>query len=375
MTESFNMAVTTKMSRNYAIDFWRLIFSVIIVILHSVFFLPKGDAPLMGGGYLAVEFFAILSGYFMMIKIDKRNSSPEKAGEQALLFSLRKYKLSFPLIFLSCGIYYIVFLFQNHFTVKKIIGVMTYSISEFFQIQMSGVYYEGFINKPLWYVSAMLLGGLLLSYLAIKHCDFFKNIFIILFPLFVYGYIIMTYGQIDVWTKFHFILIGVPRVMAGMCIGAVCYNVVKKVETSDFEFTRLGKLLLTLTEFFLYIGVITAFQLAPRSKMDFPLILLLAAACTITLSQRSNSPGIFKYKIFRYCGGLSSALFFGHWMIMKFYQGGLLARYAYPIRCVIYLVHSVIYAVFLLCCMALFQKLHLWEKAKKLLLRPKEKAV
>ena len=50
------------MKRNYAIEFYRILFTAIICMHHIQ---GSVDAPLMKRGYLGVELFFVLSGYFL----------------------------------------------------------------------------------------------------------------------------------------------------------------------------------------------------------------------------------------------------------------------------------------------------------------------
>ena len=51
--------------KNGAIDFWKFAFSIMIVLFHSYYFANNEDGAIFREGRIAVEFFFIVSGFFM----------------------------------------------------------------------------------------------------------------------------------------------------------------------------------------------------------------------------------------------------------------------------------------------------------------------
>ncbi len=64
-------------ARNYALDFYRFLFSCVICIMHFTAYMDFGDAHApFCGGYLAVEFFFIVSGYMLMRHVEREKKKP-----------------------------------------------------------------------------------------------------------------------------------------------------------------------------------------------------------------------------------------------------------------------------------------------------------
>lgn len=67
---------------NPEIDFWKFVFAIVIFLYHSQKFEVTSGVSFFRRGYLAVEFFFIVSGYLMTprggggIRQDKKNISP-----------------------------------------------------------------------------------------------------------------------------------------------------------------------------------------------------------------------------------------------------------------------------------------------------------
>ena len=70
-----------KSSYNAGLDFWKWIFSLLIVFSHGIFLADQnnGDKLIFGHALIGVEFYSILSGYFLVQSI-YRKSSPSLAS-------------------------------------------------------------------------------------------------------------------------------------------------------------------------------------------------------------------------------------------------------------------------------------------------------
>ena len=63
-----------KKKRNSLVELYRFLFAMWVVYYHGYFFLPKDSH--FSGGYIAVDFFFILTGFFVMGLIKKESEKP-----------------------------------------------------------------------------------------------------------------------------------------------------------------------------------------------------------------------------------------------------------------------------------------------------------
>lgn len=87
--------VSTKSKRNSLIEFYRFLFAMWVVYYHGYFFLPK--TQYFSSGYLAVEFFFILTGMFLVKDIVKHSDQSFIKGGISLVWKKLK-SLSFTLV-------------------------------------------------------------------------------------------------------------------------------------------------------------------------------------------------------------------------------------------------------------------------------------
>ncbi|WP_419822128.1 acyltransferase family protein [Anoxybacterium hadale] len=333
-----------KYDRNYAIDFLRFIFSIIVVMTHTNGLRPpdKNSYPFVGG-YLAVEFFLILSGFFMMQSIYSSDDKVDKEnyGRQSLEFIFMKMKPIFPYYIWSLLSYLAVYNFLNSFSSYEFLKNITYSFFELFMLQMTGIS-QVVYNAPTWYLSALLLSMPVLYYLGLKNKDFLIYIFAPVFVILIYGFFSQSFGQMDVWNNYILVAkAGVLRGIAGLCVGIVCYSIYLKI--SKLKFSKRQRLIMTILEILGYLAVIIILFMKGHSRLDFILIFAIAALILITLSGQSYTQGFLNNRVSYWLGQFSIPLYLTHWTI-RFVVPKVFDQGSYWEWMPIYLVLSMVYA-------------------------------
>ena len=102
-------------AKNSLIELFRFLFALWVLYYHS--FVPyKGE--MFGQGYLAVEFFFVLSGFFLMRSIDKYIHRPTKEG--LLSFLKHRFK-SIAIPFLIGEVFVLIFQKQMNISERKLL--------------------------------------------------------------------------------------------------------------------------------------------------------------------------------------------------------------------------------------------------------------
>ena len=189
-----------------SIEGLRFVFMIVIAIWHF------GRINPFTHGYIAVDFYFLLSGYLLY-------GSYVRHKYDALKYTVEKLKRFYPeYIF----VFIIAFLMKLKLLLRDsdALTVFLNAISEGLLINSVGIF-SGGVNQPAWYLSVLLVGGGLLY--AILHGN--KKVAIsIIFPLFVllaYTYLIGINGSTE-----HFATKGalsqcLLRGMAGMALGVL----------------------------------------------------------------------------------------------------------------------------------------------------------
>ena len=161
----------TKPKRNGIVSLWKFIFSLVIAFFHgSEFYLPNQN-PFFLKGYIVVEFFFIISGFYFAAEVIKKRYSKKELGNDLLLFIWKKIKSFLPYIFVG---YFFSLIFQAYFSKWGI----NHIINSFWNFTL--LKYFGFGNVimlgQLWYISYMLLSMFILYPFVVKNKENFIKI-------------------------------------------------------------------------------------------------------------------------------------------------------------------------------------------------------
>ena len=299
----------TKSARNGKIDFLKVLFTIILVFHHSRMLIGPENCWFNGGSFI-VEFYFIISGYFMMNTIHKvrRTGPPTSLVRETRGFLLKKIKGFYPEFFVS---FVIAFFVTWAFTGENILVLLTTSIHNLFLYDMSGLQVTA-INPATWYLSSMLLVMVILYPLIRKYKTVMVGIILPLVILFTLGYLcgngLSPRNPLE-W--YHFTYRGNFRALAEISIGVLCYEFVNRYKAVNF--TKIGKWALTVIEYVFYaVLVVYMFRYSGTRKDYFFLLLFIVAIC-ITVSQKGIDAAWYNKKIFYYLGNFSLSLYFSHY--------------------------------------------------------------
>lgn len=157
-----------KVSRNGMIDIMKLYFTLMVMFFHTGKFFK--------GGYIAVDFFFIVSGYLMAHSMEKYKSAslPQNCGgSDAVLFVLHKAKGLFPSYLAAWMLSFSITNFCKGSSLLCALKTLVRSPYNIFMIEMIGNYDMGHRVQASWYISAMLLSILIIYPIRNKHINLF----------------------------------------------------------------------------------------------------------------------------------------------------------------------------------------------------------
>lgn len=347
--------------RNGAIDFWRLVFAVILVVHHSHMIeinLIHPDEEYIFPftlGSLAVEFFLLTSGFLFAKSMNKRSANDEFSWKNTWTFMKGKLMSFYP-AYLICLVltfiaenatYYICHVapfVENASTTENVknlginFGRMLYEAT---LLRNFGLDFDRLLDQA-WYLSAMLLVMLILYPIYAKNKRRFEYVIAPIIAVGLLGFLFF-HGQsllnpskrYELFYKYAFTYKGNVRALAEICLGVVCYRVCEWVKR--FDFTKLGRVLLAIVELFGYVFSILCMHtlaLANQNQfwhklsqafaaagadiktvdlgydkaflsLHFVVLFLLAISVTITFSEKSVISPLFNHKIFSLMGQYS----------------------------------------------------------------------
>lgn len=353
-----------KKEKNGFIELCRFLFCGVIFLHHSGFVGNSSTNYRFPAGFLAVEFFFLLSGCFAMKHVleDKREISEKMA--YSVSYTIGKLKRIFPYAAFGTILAY-VWKWYNCVPgtglKDRFWGIWNLPFELCF-LPMTGIMpvdLGSYLNAPLWYLSVMLICLPLVMYLALRVKDLYRSYLVWILPFLINGYLLKEIGSVGTWGQFvGFTYSGVIRGFAELTLGCLVYLVAEKVilwyDNQSSTKAWLVKIVLTMVElggygFLFYLCTVSANGYVYEAG-----ILWLAAALAISVSGKSLT-GYVKGSIFEFLGKISVPIYCTHWVvyqIVKKYG----ASYSYTIKVRIAFLVCVVVAILLVKCNELMQR-------------------
>ena len=234
-----------KQSKNLTIELARVFFTTVIMLHH---FRMYSDALPFGGGYMATDFFFILSGVFIYSAYQHTDSVTYIRKRYIRLIS--EY---LPLNLLLMVIYTVVFKLSYNSSVWEI-------IRENLMLELLVPDSSARFNTPMWYLGYLLIGSLIVCIaLRVFHKRFRPRVSIMIgmIPLFLYVVIMAIHGNGNVYPQYQCVFDIYPliRSISGLSIGCFLGYAVVKRSSKSFSYSFFIILLILLTDIYLLIWV------------------------------------------------------------------------------------------------------------------------
>ena len=198
---------TGMTGKNYAIEFYRIL-ATIVICMHHFYGFPLQYSNLA----VCVEFFFILSGYFLMVSFDReRNHGAVAYGKKRFL---RLYP-EFLLAYLALLAWIVV--------IQRTRPDPVVVIPELLFLKSAGVFNEGY-NYPDWYVCILFWGELIIYNCLTYNRRLFTRVVAPLLVLFGYAWLFGSdkgIGTLEIWDSFYPLL----RALCGLSLGVLVYEV------------------------------------------------------------------------------------------------------------------------------------------------------
>lgn len=303
--------VASAKRKNSLIEVTRFVCSIVVCLHHFRLF---SDVMPYGGGYLCVDFFFVISGYFLA----KSYAGYIKGGRirnTAVYFWSRWKRL-----FLNYICIWVTALFVRLFVLEKpVVWGVHYYIREAFMIEVCGLPSGERVIPTGWYCGYLLMA--LVIVFAVR-CLLDRSYFDWL-ALAAGGacYIVLSlcYGHLNLYPQYaNIISIALLRAVAGILMGCAAQKVSNILSrTIRAKHDKLKKYLCLFfgSVFILYM---TLYDNAYRMT-DFLVVFLFWGIFVFSITDESICPENRLSGLFRYLGRLSYTIYLIHYIIVQLF--------------------------------------------------------
>jgi len=325
---------------NGNIELLRYTFTIAVAVMH-VWYIFYGCTYFMEGAYLAVDFFFVLSGFYLAKKISSTH-------ESAWRYTISRYvKIAF--VYISAIIADCILASSS---VVDFARTTLRAIPDMLALQSSGFFYPT-INVIVWYISAMLIVGFFIVALINLNERLFKSILAPLFIIAGYSIVYYYFRCLDVTTNHtgYLFPISLFRALSGMCLGYVVKSICDKIECTKGNVTVTGKFAIYCV---LLVSISLIFYAFLHSHSSYSFMFLLGSPVMIICCNVQNMSTLRKF--------MGGGNFIGQKLSMLFGRQFSLTMYCYsiilfdimqriiPISLMGRYTYTAIYLVFLILC-------------------------
>ncbi len=303
------------MSKNNSINFWRVIFTMSIVIFHFSGTYTQFNAAFhaKNGWRIAVEFFFVVSGFLLAYKC-------EHSDLTAWVYTKHRFKRFFPVYFVTLMMMTILRIINNSMSLKQASSLIANLIDELMLLQGFAWHYVT-TNGPSWYISALIICGYFIFYLLKKHNDLFTRFIAPLTCVIAYSYLSIKMGCLsgNVYHQSDILglSIAIIRGFAGMSAGVISYELYKSLKKVDF--TKLGTATARLVEIAGFIFVLAYTFFIGSTHMDFYFVIIFIV-CTAVGFSREKKSIIFNNKAIDYLAKISFSIYLIHSFVISIFK-------------------------------------------------------
>lgn len=300
-------------TRNGNVELLRFMFANMVVLHHALL-------PVFKGGWLGVEFFFILTGFFMAKSLEKNkdNTAAEPIAVTVKKSSsdlAKRFLGLFPFVLISSLIGYVVLALNQTFgsTVASAVRQLIRLPYDLFFLQNYGFAAISYIGT-IWYLSAMFFAIWLLYPIVRRHYDLYVKYIAPVLSIFLLGFLMRSFGSLAAsynWTR-NGLNLGFIRAIAEISWGAFLYEV--SCVLSRGKLCKKIKAVLTLTEAACYALIVAYMTIwtAHRNIYDPVIVMIMSVGIVITTSGQSILYGRLDGKLTTFLGKISMVLYLNH---------------------------------------------------------------
>lgn len=220
MQQNNNLTYNVK---NGEIELMRFISTIIILLFH--FFYCRGFSIYFCHGYIAVEFFFIVSGYLLMKTYDNKKMNK---GFNIYCYIGKRYLFYIKCVSIMAFIAFILKIIINHLSIKEIIIIFLNEIPEVALVH-SPIWTAPLVSYT-WYLSALIISHLLcITLVKIWGKEYIFGIAPFV-SITILSYLFSHYGTITFANY-----LGVLRAIALTNIGMILYGLSGKILLPKFS--------------------------------------------------------------------------------------------------------------------------------------------
>lgn len=308
-----------KKSRISSVDIVRFACAIGIMLHHFFFFYwvdeaNLGTQPRLRGGYIIVEIFLILAGFFAAKHFEKtrpknqKDKTIEARFKVSVKYTLNKFKGFLPYVIIAVILGLIYSLISQNFNLQNVFNELEKLPQELLLDSGNTNYFVRNMHvAPLWYLSHLFFVFPIFCTLVTSEKKYLRN--------WLYFIFLSVYYSID-FSGSYVGYNGMTRIFAGLAAGQLLYDFVNYIKAKKIKTST--RILLQFVEVFCIYYIINKllcrgdiFRPASKSSNTYNFILAAWTGLSLLLAEKTYSHKI-NSKFISFFGQLAFPLYLVH---------------------------------------------------------------
>lgn len=321
--------------KNYQIEFWRYFFTCVICMLHfEAGYFTDGSQPVFKCGYLGVEFFFILSGFFLMKHLERQE-------ESAVKYTFKRIQRLYPNLVLAWVLLICNIAVIKHYNFKDILREVKLHVWEYLLMNITGITWD-ILNGPTWYLSALIIAGYFVYWLAKWNRNVFLGFIAPLTIVLVYFWYIPMGEGLDYHLQMGRIFFaGIERAFGGLCIGCITYKLSEYLKNKKLR----GGGIISVIEFAVILSILDVVFYGEKNSGNFLVLLAFPILIVIEYNGMSHLSKILNRKIFGFLGKACMSIYVNQVFIIGIFQKNFAGHKSYFQDGVLFLLFITIFGI------------------------------
>lgn len=243
-----------KVKRNGKIEFMRFAFAIAIVLYHAqkhYLDINKESINLafFCRGYIGVEFFFLVAGFFMAKSIYKKvydqagnqivpDNRTFNLGLETVKYTWHKVKAILPWHFAAFFIMFVATVYLNQYSFRMMCKKILNMIPNLFFFNKIGFDFSN-LNRVEWYITCMIFAIMILYPICRKYYSMFVYVIGPVGALFLLGYIQQNFGTFTNTSRWNgIIFICMIRAIAEIALGTTTFEISRVLSEKQFSYKK-----------------------------------------------------------------------------------------------------------------------------------------